>query len=514
MESMTKPTRHNLILLVVSGLLLLTVSCVHPTPIPVYVTPTPQVEVTEEVAAAPTQELPTEAPTVVAVLPTTAPATDLPTQELPSQTPAPVVTFRGPIIGPDYQLPPTQTPPPSATPTEGPSPTPPPDATVPGPQPTGVPTLDPGRMGIQLDINLSDEDWNEAMRRIKDDLNIGWVKVQMPWRDLQPNGPGSLDGTFARRIEQHLEDANQRGLNMLVSIVKAPTWARSTQAEDGPPDDPQALADFITLMLEEFSAGLARDMVGEYIDAIEIWNEPNLIREWQGTLPFSGAGYMRLFAPAYNAIRAYSPTMPIITAGLAPTGNTDGSIDDRTYLRQMYAAGLGNYSDVAIGIHPYGWGNAPDAVCCGTRGWDNDPHFFFADTVREYREIMTASGHGNTRMWITEIGWATWDGFPGEPPTGSEWMRFNDKWAQANYTMRAFEIVQSTDLMGPMFLWNLNFAILAGMLENGDERAAYSLVIPGSAGQVQVGSTNHTERPLYWMIYDATRPDVQLERYD
>jgi hypothetical protein len=255
-------------------------------------------------------------------------------------------------------------------------------------------------------------------------------------------------------------------------------------------------------------------MVGEYIDAIEIWNEPNLIREWQGTLPFSGAGYMRLFTPAYNAIRAYSPTMPIITAGLAPTGNTDGSIDDRTYLRQMYAAGLGNYSDVAIGIHPYGWGNAPDAACCGTRGWDNDPHFFFADTVREYREIMTANGHGNTRMWITEIGWATWDGFPGEPPVGSEWMRFNDKWAQANYTMRAFEIVQSTDLMGPMFLWNLNFAILAGMVENGDERAAYSLVIPGTAGQVQVGSENHTERPLYWMIYDATRPDVQLERYD
>ncbi|MCA9896497.1 MAG: cellulase family glycosylhydrolase, partial [Anaerolineae bacterium] len=190
-------------------------------------------------------------------------------------------------------------------------------------------------------------------------LGLKWVKVQLPWRDMQPNGPDERDNEFFRRIEQHLEDANNRGMNMLVSVVKAPTWARSVQAEDGPPDDPNALARFITIIFEEFNAGLNREMVGEYIDAIEIWNEPNLQREWQGTLPFNGAGYMQLFGPAYQAVRAYSPTITVVTAGLAPTSTQSFSVDDRDFLRQMYNAGLAQYGDVVVGVHPYGWGNAP-----------------------------------------------------------------------------------------------------------------------------------------------------------
>ena len=39
--------------------------------------------------------------------------------------------------------------------------------------------------------------------------------------------------------------------------------------------------------------------------------------------------------------------MQIITAGLAPTGANTGTVDDRTFLRQMYAAGLANYQGVA-----------------------------------------------------------------------------------------------------------------------------------------------------------------------
>jgi hypothetical protein len=204
--------------------------------------------------------------------------------------------------------------------------------------------------------------------------------------------------------------------------------------------------------------------------------------------------------------------VPIITAGLAPTGNNPGSVDDREFLRQMYAAGLANYPDVLIGIHPYSWANSPDAVCCGTRGWDDDPHFFFADTLREYRSIIAAAGH-NTRMWITEVGYATWDGFPNQPPPGSEWMRFNTMWDQANYTLRMVELAQTSGDIENVILWNLNFAVLSGLVENADERIAYSMIVPGTLCIIEPGSTNRTERPLYWMLYDALRPDIQLPGY-
>jgi len=117
-------------------------------------------------------------------------------------------------------------------------------------------------------------------------------------------------------------------------------------------------------------------------------------------------------------------------------------------------------------------------------------------------------------MWATEFGWATWDGFPGQPKPDSQWMLRTNRWKQANDTIHAFQMGQQMPFMGPMFLWNLNFAQVDGLIENADERIAYSLVLPGTGGVIDVDSTNRTERPLYWMIHDAVRPDESLPRYD
>jgi hypothetical protein len=537
--------------LFVCAVLVFGAACTPQSPIIIFVTPTPGTAATApatQAAAIPTVSMAVTAdavtadalsatssptPTASATASPTPPPTEPPTATLaptlfPTNTPPPPTrdpalptsTIMGSVVGPSYALPLTQ--PPPAPPTGDPAVLPPIEPTLPpdGAAPTAtpetaalvMPNLDRERIGVQLDINLSVEDWNDAMSRIET-LGVRWVKVQVPWRDMQPTGPDERDNPFFRLVEQHLEEAARRGFNVMVSVVKAPAWARSVQAEDGPPDDPEQLARFITLILNEFNAGLARPMLGEYIDAVEIWNEPNLIREWQGTLPFDGAGYMRLFAPAYAAVRAYSPTLPVITAGLAPTGNTGGSIDDRTYLRQMFAAGLGGYADVVIGAHPYSWGNAPTAVCCGTRGWDDDPHFFFADTMREYRAILAENGTPNRPIWITEFGYATWDGLPGDPPPGSEWMRFNDRYQQGLYTIETLRILQEKPDTGPTILWNLNFGVLAGLIENRDERVAYSMVLPGTLGQIDPASQDRTERPLFWMLYDAVRPDVTLPSF-
>ncbi len=480
---------------------------------PIYVTPTPALPATTQ--AAEVVVLPSATPV--------APATTAPVMLTPQ------VTWQGPVVS-GNPLPPTLAAPiPTTSPISG-APTQPPapataviadatlsptfTATTGAPAPV-MPNLDPGRIGVQLDINLSQEDWNTAMGEIER-LGVRWVKVQMPWRDMQPNGPDDFGNEFFARVEQHLEDAANRGLNVMISIAKAPAWARSVQDEDGPPDNPQTLANFITIVFREINPDLARPMLGEYIDAVEVWNEPNLLREWRGALPFSGAGYMQLFAAAYQAIRAYSPTMPIITAGLAPSSNSAGSIDDRDYLRQMYQAGLASYSDVLIGIHPYSWANAPDERCCNTiegKGWDDDPHFFFANTLDEYRQIKAEYGDGDSQMWVTEFGYASWDGLPASPPVGDEWMRDTDRMEQGIYTMRTLEILQSSPDVGNTMLWNLNFATLAGLLQNGDERAAYSMIVPGTLGVVDPASTDRTERPIYWMLYDAVRPDVQLPSF-
>lgn len=508
-------------------------ACDQPvTIIVVTATPGAPVTATAEVTAEPTQtQTPTAEPTQTPTETPTAAPTQTATPELiqvtlppsiqitPLVTAGPSPTWLGPVVGEGYVAPASATP--AAPATIGPvvegAPTVAALAVTAGASPTPgqvpvMPNLDPNKVGVQLDINLSQDDWSYAMGRLEQ-LGVEWIKVQLPWKDMQPDGPNGRNDEFFARVEQYLEDASKRGFSVLVSIVKAPAWARSTQAEDGPPDNPQDLANFISIVLNEINAGLARPMLGDYIDAVEVWNEPNLLREWQGRLPFNGAGYMQLFGPAYQAVRDYSPTIAVLTGGLAPTSTSAYSVDDRDFLRQMFAAGLGNYADVGIGVHPYGWGNPPDAECCNAvdgQGWDDDPHFFFADTMREYREIIASNGRSGNPLWITELGWASWDGFPGGLPDGDDWMAYNDRWDQGFNMIRAFEINQASPDVVMTALWNLNFATLAGMIENRDERAAYSILAPGESCNIIVGSANRTERPLFWMLFDALHIDQTL----
>ncbi len=330
--------------------------------------------------------------------------------------------------------------------------------------PVQVADLNPRRMGMQVQWYVPQPQWERAMD-LAAPLGVGWIKVQADWGMLE-SAPGQFSGNFPV-FASAVRDANARGYRVLVSVAKAPSWARSTGGDSAPPDNPQDLADFMTRMLSE---------VGGSIHAVEIWNEPNLRREWNtDAFAFTGAGYMRLFEPTYAAIRAYSPRITIITAGLSPTASGTSSVNDRTYLRQMYAAGLGDYNDIAVGVHPYGWGNAPDERCCNPSGagWDDRGQFFFLDTLSTYREIMTDNDHDSLNLWATEFGWPTYEDLPGAAP--EVWMVSLSSEQQADYVADAFAIGQGFEFMGPMFLWNLNFAD-THTVANVGELAAYSLL--------------------------------------
>lgn len=392
---------------------------------------------------------------------------------LPTRTPiAGDGSFIGSVLEPNRPIPsnipalPTLTPTPegAATATLVPTATP----------AIAVPTLDKAQMGIQVYYNMGVEDFTQVLW-LAQQIDVGWVKFQVDWSFFQPNSPDE-DADIMRAFVLYVQGAKNGGFKTLLSVAKAPNWARnSNQTEDGPPDDPQALGRFLARLLEQIKP--------ENVDAIEIWNEPNLLREWYGALPFSGAGYMQLFRPTYDAIKAISPNIHVITAGLAPTSNTAGSLDDRVFLQQMYDEGLANYPDVSVGVHPYSWGNAADAVCCNAvegRDWDDNPRFFFLDTLNDTRAIMERNNHAMAQMWVTEFGWATWEGFPNEAP--EFWMTYNSALQQAEYTLRAFEIGAQREDVGLMVLWNLNFANQT-LIEARSEMAAYSLLAPNLTGQ-------------------------------
>jgi hypothetical protein len=316
------------------------------------------------------------------------------------------------------------------------------------------------------------------------DLRVTRIKFQFNWSLLESSPSAYTEMFYMLRL--YVQRAHSSGFKVMISVAKAPGWSRTSDSdgtlrEDGPPNDPQALAGFLSGMLNQIGS----DVNGApYVSAIEVWNEPNLQREWYDHA-LTGAEYMRYFGPAYQAIRQYSPKITIITAAPAPTGDSAWSTNDRTWLQQLYNAGLAQYgADVVIGVHPYAWANSPEARCCAnpSRGWDDQPQFFLLDTLEDYHKIMAANGHTNTQLWATELGWATFDGMknsggqkPADPPD-TPYFGFISQWQQADYTLRGLYVSQSLPYVGPVILWNLNFATLGGALDKSDPQAAYGMV--------------------------------------
>jgi hypothetical protein len=303
------------------------------------------------------------------------------------------------------------------------------------------------------------------------DMGFGWVKQQVEWKHHEPaKGSynwGSLDAIAAA--------ASASGVKVLWSSVNAPAWSRpgGDLSVGGPPNNPQDFADFL--------GALAGRYCGSSVKAIEVWNEQNLHYEW-GNMAIDPAAYMALLKPAYNRIKQVCPSMIVVSGALTPTGAPPPlAVDDYQYLEGMYQNGLKNYSD-AIGAHPSGFNVPPDvkggqAACdaitkdgASYRGPCNTLHhsWSFNATLNGYYNIMKKYGDAGKKIWPTEFGWASgWTG-----ASGYEYANDNTLDEQAQWTVRAYQLMKQWGFVGVAFLWNLNFRVVAP----GTEKAQWGIV--------------------------------------
>ncbi len=319
--------------------------------------------------------------------------------------------------------------------------------------------------GVEADFTGQDLDSTVAQISA---LNMHWVKIEARWRDLEATR-GVIDYTALDAVVDALRSHN---LNLLVTITTAPDWARSSQVENGPPDD--------LALFAQFAGELAGHYAGR-VQAYEIWNEPNLRREWNSAFfPISAETYANLLRNAYNTIKTVDPAAVVISAGLAPTGFNDGinAVDDRVYLDDLYAQGLAQISD-AIGAHPYGFANPPDATCCaapdGVLTHYGHPSFYFLDTLIDYRATMLRYGDETKLIWVTRFGWGTSEDTP-TPPQNSAYVSYNSLEQQAQYFSRGFELGAQLGYVGVMIAYNLNGCVAQPA---NPEACYYSLFNPG-----------------------------------
>jgi polysaccharide biosynthesis protein PslG len=357
------------------------------------------------------------------------------------------------------------------------------------PSPTPTPAYPPydgpplRRSDIGLQVHMFEEEQNEIFEHFNR-LDVGWVKVQLSWKLYQP-GPGGYEMERIEDLDRFIERANNDHMQVLLSLAKAPEWSRPTTEMDGPPSDYALFREFAFFVASRYRGQVA---------AYELWNEPNLRREWNG-MPLHGAELVALLREGAAGIRAADPQAIIISAAPATTGINDGvtAVDDRVYLEQMLAAGVADIVD-GIGVHPYGWANpALSRVGDGISpapSHNDHPSFFFRNTIEDYLALLDRYGV-NHQLWVTEFGWGSVENFGGGPAPEAPFMAYVSEWEQAVYTMDAFALAHENERIGPMMLWNLNFAPLLGAAAS---KAGYSLLRPDGS-----------PRPLYLALQNAPR---------
>jgi hypothetical protein len=236
-------------------------------------------------------------------------------------------------------------------------------------------------------------------------LGFGWQKSLFRWRDIETDRKGQYQWEEADRVVKASAEA---GLKIIARIDFQPHWARRDGAHNGAPDRYEDFADFLRVFVDRYKTGSPNGTV----QAVEVWNETNLQREWGNPVnQQAAADYVRMLGMAYRAAKESDPNVTIITAGLSPTGwNDDTARPDDDYLNWMFDAGLkGGVNYDVLGAHgntqcpsvEADFGNCP--VLADRMGHAS----FYFRRIEQLRAIMEARGDGGQQVWLLEFGWTT-----------------------------------------------------------------------------------------------------------
>src|SRR5581483_11651718 len=156
-------------------------------------------------------------------------------------------------------------------------------------------------------------------------------------------------------------------------LYTPPSWGVAPKCS-APPQDPRSYADFVDVMIKRF---------GRHFQYVELWNEPNNLREWDVTLdPYWFKFSEMMGAAAYWAKQCGKTT---VLGGMSPI--------DPNWLRLMGERGLLRYIDV-VGVHAF-----PVSTDGKWEGWK--------PLIERVREVIGAFQPA-AQVWITETGYSTW----------------------------------------------------------------------------------------------------------
>ncbi len=314
---------------------------------------------------------------------------------------------------------------------------------VPGTQPTQpAPTPAPSTGGFELGGHVESFAYPDLMRQ----AGMTWVKRQVNYK--LGDSPQGVSGAISQ--------AHSQGFRILLGIV----------------GDPAQLGAGGTGYMDQY-AGYLAGVAALGPDAIEVWNEQNLDREWpRGQI--NPATYTQMLAKAYTAIKGANPSVMVISGAPSPTGaegafGTDRVWNDDRYIRGMASAGAARYMD-CLGIHYNEGIISPDQTSGDPRA-DNYYTRYFWGMVNTY---WNAFG-GAKPLCFTELGYLSPEGL-GALPSGFTWAANVTVAQQAQWLGRVAQLARGSGKIRLMIIWNVDFTTYGA-----DPQAGYAIVRPGGS---------------------------------
>ena len=330
--------------------------------------------------------------------------------------------------------------------------------------PGRYPLLSGPRAEPGLNVYIYQQDPQPVVSLLKD-VGAKWALHQLSWYQIEFE-----KGKFQwEKMDRAVDAMYNAGIKIILHAVHSPPWAWGGADKVTYPTNPADFANFLKLAAQRYKGKIA---------GFQIWNEPNLAIE-AGKYVVA-ARYAELLKLGYTAVKSVDPTMVVISAPLTPTGvnNPTIGVDDVTFLKRLYAYNGGElkgYYDV-LGAHPGSNANPPETLAPGNPGpgpgWNTHPSFYFR-RIEQLRQVMVDNGEAEKQIWLTEFGWAS----AAKAAPGFEYAEQNSEQEQADYIGRAFRMGRDQyPWMGPMILFQLNFALPNVTEKADDERIAWGII--------------------------------------
>ena len=295
--------------------------------------------------------------------------------------------------------------------------------------------------------------WNDNRTEVLDQArgaNATIVRTLVDWSKTAPTRPSNaanpLDPAYRfSDIDELVRNAQQRGLEVIITIWGTPKWANGGKTPNNVPRNVNDLKNFSRAVAARYSGRYAQyPFVGRY----SVWNESNLQLFLSPQFDSKGRSvgprlYAKMYAAAYSGIKAGNSRAQVAIGSTSSHGRDkklNGKSDTHSPGRfaQLVAAANPRLKFSAWAQHPY-----PTPQNLKPTQKVKWPNVTLSSLPRFEQSLDKWFKRKNVRIWITEFGHET--KLDGEPKGVS-------RAQQASYTTQAIGLAKK-DPRVDMFVW-------------------------------------------------------------